>query len=262
MAGITENNVAYADVCVTGTTVTTKGENSPMNCIVTAAVDVKAFRKNTVICVKDAFSKKYVAEKTQTTLVYDKNIYSVSKIINCSIEDSVAAAYTPVYSFVNIGRPFVDSKDGKNLLKAKVRLTAIVLNSGGEYESFGKNGEITIDIGKAINPEDKYFINCVVQNKNIIVNGEKIKVDFTVDASGFVVATEKATLLENFAEDTEMPIEKKADSLVLYYGKKGEKIFDIAMKCSTDINEILTENNLATPILDNDKMLIVPSFGM
>lgn len=262
IAGITENNVAFADIAVTGTTVTTNGENTRMNCIVTAAMDVKVFRKNTVICVQDAFSKKYLTEKTYTDLVYDKNIYSVNKVINCSIEDTLSAGYTPVYSFVTMSAPFVDSKDGKNMLKTKVQLTAIMLNSTGEYESFGKSGEIIIDTGKEISQEDKYFITCSVQNKNITVSGEKIKVDFTVDASGFAIAVEKQNTLESFTENTEAPLEKKADCLVLYYGKKGEKIFDIAMKYGTDINEILTENNLTANILEHDKMLMVPHFGM
>ena len=68
--------------------------------------------------------------------------------------------------------------------------------------------------------------------------------------------------MESFVEDSDKAIAKNNNSLVLYYGKKGEKIFDIGMKYNTDVESILTENNLSGKYLENDKMLIVPSFGM
>ena len=260
--GVTEGNVAFANLSVISTTVTANNENSRVNCIVTATLDIKVFRKNTVITIKDAFSKKYQAEKSYHTAVFDKNIYSVNKTLACSIEDNVAGSCTPVYNFVDIGSPFVDSKDGKNVLKAKVQLTALVLNSSKEYESYGKNGEIVIDTGRQINADDKYFLACNICNKSIFAGADTLKVDFTVDVSGFVIAVEKENLLESFAEETDKPVIRKDDCLVLYYGKKGEKIFDIGMKYNTDVAGILAENNLSADCLETDTMLIVPSFGL
>ena len=262
VAGATENSVAYSDLSVISTTVTANGDGGRVNCIVTAAMDVKVFRKNTVISVKDAFSKKYITEKKTATVAYDKNIYSVNKTINCSIEDNVAGGYTPIYSFINMGTPFVDSKDGKNLLKSKVYLTALVMNSQKEYESFGKTGEIVIDTGKEATPEDKYFLKCNIQNKTITTSGNNLKVDFTIDVSGFAIATQKETVMESFVEDSEKAVIKNDNSLVLYYGKKGERIFDIGMRYSTDVEAIMTENNLSGQYLDSDRMILVPSFGM
>lgn len=260
--GIAEGNVAFANMSVISTTITANSENSRVNCILTAALDIKVFRKNTIITVKDAFSKKYQAEKNYHTALFDKNIYAVNKTLACSIEDNVSGDYTPVYSFVDIGTPFIDSKDSRNVLKAKVQLTALVLNSSKEYESYGKNGEIIIDTGREINTDDKYFLDCNISNKSIFASKDTLKVDFTVDVSGFVMAVEKANLLESFAEDPGKPITRKDDCLVLYYGKKGEKIFDIGMKYNTDVNGIVAENNLSADYLENDTMLIVPSFGL
>ena len=68
--------------------------------------------------------------------------------------------------------------------------------------------------------------------------------------------------LEKYSENTEKPLEETENALILYYGKKGEKVFDIARRYRADINFIVEENRLAEKVLTEDKMLFIPAFGM
>ena len=72
----------------------------------------------------------------------------------------------------------------------------------------------------------------------------------------------KYTVMEKYSENTEKPLEETENALILYYGKKGEKVFDIARRYRADINFIVEENRLAEKVLTEDKMLFIPAFGM
>lgn len=260
--GTAETHVAYAQLSVISTTVTANQNTGKINCIITAVADVRVFRKNNVISVSDAFSKKYTTEKKCGQMQYHRNILSVNKTFAYTVEDTVGSGYTPVYSFISLSAPRIDTKDGRHTLKSKAYISAIVINSQKEYECFTKTSDVFIDIGKEINPQDKYFLDCTVADKNLYISGQAMKLDFTVDINGFVLCAQNTEVLQNFTERVTSPLENRENSLVLYYASKGEKIFDIAMRYHTDTSLIMTENGLSDLYLDSEKMLIIPSFEM
>ncbi len=258
--GIGENNVAYPQMHIISTTVTANQQTGKINCIITATADVKVFGKNTVICVADGFSKKYTAEKQCRNVQYHKNIFAVDKTAIFSMEDTVGGGYSPVYSFVNISNPFIAVTDGTHSLKATVHASVLAINSQKEYEGFTKTVDITIDTAREIFSDDKYFVDCIVADKSLSIADGVLKLDFTLNLKGFVLNTQTEKILETFGENTAQPNTNRQNSLILYYGTKGERIFDIAMKYNTDTGLIMAENNLPTHCLDSDKMLIIPSF--
>ena len=61
--GVTELSVAYANIGIVSFTVSQNDDSSKVNCIMSAQVDVKAFTRQSVITVRDAFSKSFQYEK-------------------------------------------------------------------------------------------------------------------------------------------------------------------------------------------------------
>ena len=92
------------------------------------------------------------------------------------------------------------------------------------------------------------------------VSGEVMKARFSVNVKGFVIRHKNHKVLADFTENHSAPVSNPADALILYYGDKGENVFDIAMKYRTDLSLVMTENNLDTKILTEDKMLLIPAY--
>ncbi|MBQ8078552.1 MAG: LysM peptidoglycan-binding domain-containing protein, partial [Oscillospiraceae bacterium] len=50
-------------------------------------------------------------------------------------------------------------------------------------------------------------------------------------------------------------------ALLLYFGRAGEPVWDIAKRCRTSVDAILDENDLAGDVLPEDAMLLIPIVG-
>ena len=119
-----------------------------------------------------------------------------------------------------------------------------------------------MDIGEKINRNNEYILTCRVASVSATGASDSIKAGVNISINGFVIKREKYTVMEKYSENTEKPLEENENALILYYGKKGEKVFDIARRYRADINFIVEENRLAEKVLTEDKMLFIPAFGM
>ncbi len=260
--GINDRNIAYADFSVVNFTVTRNNDTKKINGIITAQLDVKVFRRESVYIVYDAFSKVYDYSTDRKIISYDENIRAVNKKLRFSVEDAIGSGYTPVYHFINVTPPAVHTFDNMNTLKSKLTVSAIVKNSQNEYECFNKSRDIIIDIGAEINQDDEFIISCRPAESNISLAEDILKATVNINVSGFVIKRKAVTVLSRLTEKTDTPAQLPANALILYYGKKGERVFDIAMRYRTDTSLIKEENNLETEKLQEDRMLFIPAFGM
>ena len=260
MPGMAENNVAYADFSITSFTVTANSDTGKTNCLITATLDAKSFRKENLILVNDCFSKSYEYEKSHKDIMMDFNISAVSKIQNFQVEDTIGSGFVPVYTIIDTSAPYTVETDGRPVLKAKTTVSVIVKNENKEYECFTKTGDITLDTGSSLSADDDIFVTCQRYGADVTVSGEVMKARFSVNVKGFVIRHKNHKVLADFTENHSAPVSNPADALILYYGDKGENVFDIAMKYRTDLSLVMTENNLDTKILTEDKMLLIPAY--
>ncbi len=258
--GMAENNVAYADFFITSFTVTANPDTAKTTCLITATLDAKAFRKENLILVNDCFSKNYEYEKSHKNIMMDTNISAVSKIQNFQVEDTVGSGFTPVYTVIDTSAPYIAESDGRAVLKAKAGVSVIVKNENKEYECFTKTGDITLDTGTELSIDDDVIITCRRYGGDVTVSGEVMKARFSVNVKGFVIKHKTDKVLAEFTENYSAPVSNPADALILYYGDKGENVFDIAMKYRTDLSLIMTENNLDTKVLTEEKILLIPAY--
>jgi len=260
LPGTSENCVAYADFLTTGFTVTADADNGRINCILTACFDVKVFRKESLIAVKDCFSKQYEYENAVKKLMWDANIQAVSDTFNFQVEDTVPAGCRPVYTVLDIQQPVLSAAEGKNTMKAKTTVSVIAISEKGEYECFTKTGDITIGTNLPAGAEDECFVTCTAFGADTTINGDTMGVRFSVEVKGFVINRTGGQVIDSFDEKPDSPLNRHTDALILYFGEKGENLFDIARKYSTDLSVIMAENNIETKILPEEKMLLIPAY--
>lgn len=262
ISGTDEKNAAYAELSVISFTVTQNEDSKKINCILTAQLDVKTFCRESVFTALDAFSKKYEYSSEKKTIAYSENIQSLNKNLRYTIEDVIGTGYTPVHHFINISAPYLSADMGRNILKAKLTVSAIVKNSQNEYECFTKSRDITVDAGTEINSDDELLLACQPVEATTAISEDILRANVSIGLSGYIIRKKEISVISLFTEDTEKPVIRQPDALILYYGKKGEKVFDIAMRYRTDISVITAENNLESDILYEDRMLIIPAFGL
>lgn len=260
--GIKQNNIAFANLNIYSFTVTKNPDTEKTNFILSAGIDVKVFSKSSVVTVLNAFSKEYEYEKEESNVVYDENLILVDKSISLSLEDNIGSGFTPVYHFADISSPKIYYSGDKGELKAKISFTSILKNGNEEYECFSKTGEVKIDTGEDILSSNEYLITPYIEDSNFTITNETVKANVTVGFSGWIIKRRKVRTVKSFEENKEKPIKNDYNALILYYGEKGEKIFDIARQYKTDVETIIEENQLSDKVLKDDRMLFISAFGM
>ncbi len=260
MPGMAENNAAYADFSIVSFTVTANPDTGKTNCILMANLDVKAFRQENAIIVNDCFSKSFEYEKSHKKLLCDTNITAVSRTLSFQVEDTAGGDYTPVYTLLNSTAPVISTREGNPVLKTNVSVSVIAKNENGEFECLTKTGDIVLETGAELGPDDDAVITCYPYRRDVSISGDQMKARFNIDLKGFVIRHKSDDVLSDFSEDETAPVTNPQDALILYYGEKGENVFDISMRYKTDLSVIMSENNLESKILTEEKMLLIPAY--
>ena len=209
----------------------------------------------------DAFSKNYEYTKETRSVVYDENIRNIYKNASVTLEDTIGAGYEPVYCFVNASSPEISVTDETAVLKSKVTASCVVKNIRKEFECFTKTEDIVISTGSEVSTDNEYILTVSPTECIANISGENMKVKVGLAVNGFEICHSSTLTLCSFEENTEKALRRGSDALVLYYGKKGEKLFDISLRYKTDIGQITEENGIDGKTLTEDKMLFIPAFG-
>ncbi|MBR5520949.1 MAG: DUF3794 domain-containing protein [Oscillospiraceae bacterium] len=259
--GAGENDTAFAEISVMGVTVTSDNEQNKIRCMVTAQADTRVFRQNSVIALSDAFSRQYQYSSNRRKVSYDSRIIPVCGKIAVSTEDTAGRGYEGIYCTAMVTSPMLVENNGKTELKTAVTFSAIVKNSREEYECLTKTEEVTIEIGKDIPYDIRCFATVNPGRCYMQVSGDVLKAKTEISVEGFILCRKSTDALIEFDEKTDNPDTTREEALVIYYGKRGEKLFDIAKRYKSDIQMIMDENALEGKILGDDSVLIIQSFG-
>ncbi len=257
---IDENNISYTDFNLTAFSVTQNAENQKINANLTAVLESKSFKRQEVYALKDAFSKIYECSGEYKEIYYDKNLSSINKTIKLNLEETVENGLEVVHQFLNIGEIKTYFEEENLIAKAKVTAYVIVKNLQGEFFTVVKSEDCIIDSKVNTGKKDEYIASLTLSDFKVSINEEKLTLKINLILDGFMILKESVKLLSDFKENEEELLEKNSESLILYYAKKGESIFDIARRYRIAIPSILKENEIETKVLQEDKMLIISAF--
>ncbi len=260
--GCRENSACYGDFHLTSFTVTQNPDSRGINCIMTADLDVQAFRKLAVICAADGFSTGYEYNCSREALEFDSNLITINKTMSVMLEDTVPRDYEVCHCFATVTPPVVAAGESGHVLKSKVSVNVIVKNSGGEYDCFTKTEDVYFSTGGEINRDNQYVITPDIKECIARINDNSMRVKVDIGLAGFEIVRGSTNTITYFEEFTDKPLDNTDNALVLYYGEKGEKLFDIAHRYKTDVKAVMAENSLEGKTLTRDKMLFIPAYGM
>ncbi len=258
--GIGENNIAYTKFTPVNFTITQNAESQKINANLTALLETKSFKKQEVYALKDAFSKNYESVSQLKEIYYDKNLKSVNKTINFLAEENIQNGCTIVHQFLNIGEIKSYIEDDNMIVKSKITAYIILKNLQNEFECVSKTEDFIIDTRQNSLKIDEYIATLKLLNITANISEDKLKIKANIILDGFIIIKEKIKILSEFSEVLENELEKRDESLILYYAQKGENLFDIARRYRISSTLILDENDIEGKILQEDKMLIISAF--
>ena len=256
MPQIRENNIPYTQLEVTSLGISQNSDDKKMTATLTAQIDALAFAKQQIMAVRDAFSRRCEYEKEAHQQLVDVNMHSIGKTVSLQFNDAVPGGYTICDVLFEISPAKSYYEINKTTVKSKVFAHIIVLNGQNEYECITKSEDIVFDWLEKCGRYDEICIDLSAAGYTCSENS----VTVNIFAKGFVIEKHPVELLSDFEEDSDKPQNNIREALVVCYGKKGEKIFDIAKNHNVSPQVIMEENLLENDSLVEDAMLIIPAY--
>ena len=256
MPEIMDKNIPYTQISVASFGISQNSEDKKLTAVITVQIDAAAFAKHQIIAVNDGFSRSYEYQKESNQQLVDTNMHSINKNISVQFNDAVPSEcricdvqfeISPLKSYYEIN---------KTTAKAKVFAHIIAVNGQNEYECFTKTEDMVFDWLEKCGRYDEICVDLSaagfsVNEKNVTAN---------ISAKGFVIEKHPLELLCSFEENCDKPQQRGKEALVICYGKKGDRIFDIAKAHNVSPQIIMEENMLESSTLPEDCMLFVPAF--
>lgn len=248
--------------CVFDKTEKTEDKDSEILINLYSSIIVKAYEERTISYINDIYSTKYEIdfnkEKTVLEQITSKKDVKLSKTV--VIDDFVLQGSEIIDFYIDIV-----SKE------TTVNQDNLIFNVTYEFNCFYKNNENEILFSsktKIISYEfDKEeFLDIENSYINIVkfefkYTQRDTSVEINIDLTSNFNISKKIDI--EFINKVDIDNDKEKDNiqnntLTIYYGDKGELIWDIAKKYNTCVNEILKQNNLESEYLKERTMLLIP----
>jgi len=191
------------------------------------------------------------------------------KITVCSLEKDLSRDLTQTVSLESLGfgvsEVFADIKkaspriteSGEVIMDCEAIITALI-NNGEETLTRELSAPLSVSVGA-----DSSFIGAevsgyVILNSAVFIRG-KNAAELKLTAYATVKKNASYTVICSFEPQQDM-MHKKCDdrALIIFFGEKGEDVWDIAKRYNTSADAVLKQNALSNPVLSENKKLIIP----
>ncbi|MBR5251411.1 MAG: DUF3794 domain-containing protein [Oscillospiraceae bacterium] len=257
---VQENHIAYATAAVTAFTVGKNGDTDRFAATMTVQLEAVTFARQQVMAVCDAFSRCYCCTKDEQSVTVDKNIITADRTFavkfnvqtggNCTAQH-IVYELSPVKSYFEIN---------KMTVKAKLTAHIICLNGQNEYECISHTEDVVLPWLEKCSRYDEIMLSLCCDAGSFSHNGDNVSVTVNIGATGYIIEKQPVVLLQGFEENRDAPLADRQQALILYYGQKGERIFDIAKQHCVSPQEICQNNNIETQQLEKRQMLFINAF--
>ena len=233
--------------------------------VISARVCLTVFslsKKETEI-VTDCYSILYgtavSTSKTTLTLLISSINESIVERTNVDLIDGSVSGVIDVWC--EKGAAVCAAVSGKAVLRGKYTVCVLARDAEGSVFYTERTLEYSRDIRAIADTADiDPFISCeVVSTGYRIVNEKRIEVRTELIVTGELYEMKTVTgIAEVSGDETKRNNTNTDSSLILFYAKKGEDIWDIARDHSASVRRVRTENDLTEDILQKDTMIMLP----
>ena len=264
--GVRDDSVlkVNANLCSASFKAVTNSEGEMRTINVNAKINIIAcaYSLSNISVVTDGYSVKYESDLERDTIGCEKFITSLNDNITIRDRINVSSQISEIIDMRLIPLHYIcKNENDQTYISGDVAVCVSLEDENGSCKYYEKvvtyNEKLPINIGEEgcsfdfiLTPEKcSYNItsgNCIEFKCEMNVNGLVIK-SFNINAVTAINIDE-----QNKKSFDDMP------SLVVYYGSKGESIWDIALKYNTSFLKIQEANNIKDENLSEDKMLLIP----
>ena len=261
MDGLKENHIVQYFMGISAFAIAQNSENGKLTAKLTVNAETAAFAKQQVMAVKDAFSRSFHYKTENQTVFADDNMIICDRTAPLNIAVTVPQDFTPVHMMFESSPVKSFFEIGKMSVKARITAHIIGKNAHGEYECLSAENDLNMPWFENCGRYDEFCLEISPVSATVAKDDRNIQISGVFAIHGFAVQKKSCTILADFSENTETPLENTDDALIVYYADTGEKLFDIAKQHSADPQMIREENNLTDDTLAQPQMLFIPAFS-
>lgn len=92
-------------------------------------------------------------------------------------------------------------------------------------------------------------------------SGERLELSCDVRFTGRRCTSGNISAVTDIMTDESRPNPARTAALTIFFGRKGESVWDIARQYSTSMEAVMEENSLANEVLEENRMLMIPIVG-
>lgn len=209
--------------------------------------------------LKDSYSNRYPIELKKQQLYTESMAESglIEEILRHEIPLNEEGAEV-VQVLVN---PLIQKITGQNntLNMDGILDVSLFVREGEAYRGIDKSLTFTVSKSlKSLEGRMRCEVQPCVLGIDWSVEGETVVLKTEIHCSFSVFLKETHEVISEVAIDIDHPLEEKLKApLIVYYGEKGERLWDIARKYATSVERIKLVNELHRDVLEDKKLLLI-----
>lgn len=229
-------------------------------CDICAVVTV--YISKSVAAVTDAYSTCKQLEAKYCNVTFTRLLQNLNDTIVCRESLDLSSMSPQNIYAVMLGTPLSKCffEDGKLLIKGSVPVKFILLDTEGtpvfcEREAEFEYSRSADCAGSEVSCEPQLFVSgcgCTLGSDG----RAELKAEISINAC-LLEITQKRVLTQLKAAEG-ATLEKRPSALVICFCNGGEKVWDIARKYNTTVEDIMSENELSSEEISEKMMLVIP----
>ncbi len=262
---VTEESECSLSLSVRSLSLQPRSDSSGSNRLLEIAAKICAFvtatQEEKINVVTDCYSTCCALKGEYSFAEFNKKLctFEVDETLKKTMELSGQSAKSIIDARSIKSSCTVGANGDKLELHITILVGMIFVDGDGSIQYAEKNFEFTTE--KRVR-EKVEKINCepfvtIEKTEGAALGGEKIELSFSVKGSFDVFSAEQKCVCMSATKNES---EKRSENfaLIIYYSKKGEKLWDIAKRYGSTLKAISEENELSSDVMTEDKMLMIP----
>lgn len=207
----------------------------------------------------DAYSNRYPIRLQRAPLTMEE--MTEQGEINETVRHEIPVDGGEVEVIQALGTPIIQKITGqdKTLSVEGILDVSMFIREGESYRGLDKVLSFTLkkDLQR-LSGRMRCEVRPCVLGMDWSMSGENIELKTEIACSITVFSKETVEVISDVELDVEHPLEQMAEKpLVIYYGEKGERLWDIARKYATSVAAIKSINDFDRDVLDGKQLLLI-----
>ena len=236
------------------------GETRVIDGDITLCATAKAYRKNTVAAICDAYSTTHEIKPSLSpiTMMQLSGVISEKSMVKATLDlDEELSVIVDLWSRLEI----ISCKPGEGcvVVSARLSVSLFAMNAQNEPVYLERSSDISENISQQNVPESPVCeLDASVISNAFTLSSRNLEVRCDVKFMGCVYDMMKQQLLTDIEVAGEKEKNGDDSALTIYYADESEDIWDIAKRFNTSVQAVMEENGLEDERVRRRGMILIP----